>query len=134
MGKMQDINFRSVEEFLDFLPDNERKIVDHLRYLILDCIPECKEKLAYNVPFYYKHRRICFIWPPAVPWGKGRVSGVELGFCYGNLLQDEINYLDKGERKQVYMKIFTDVSEIDADLIRAYLFEAAEIDERMNRK
>lgn len=61
MAKMQNVDFRNVEEFLEYLTDDERKIVECLRAIIIDCIPECKEKLSYNVPYFSKHSRICFI-------------------------------------------------------------------------
>ena len=55
MNKIQKLNFRNVDDFLDYLPDNELEIVQFLRQLIVDCIPNCTEKLAYNVPYYYKN-------------------------------------------------------------------------------
>ena len=61
MGKMQNIDFRKVEEFLDYLLDNERNIVNYLREIIVESIPECKKKLSYNVPYFSKYSRICFI-------------------------------------------------------------------------
>ncbi|MCX2681473.1 DUF1801 domain-containing protein [Galbibacter sp. EGI 63066] len=130
---MQNIDFDTVDDFLDYLPDNERKIVDYLRRIILECIPGCTEKLSYNVPFYYRHARICFIWPSSVPWGKVK-AGVQLGFCNGNLLQDELNYLDKGGRKQVYSKTFTDIKAIDVDLLKTYIFDAVKVDKQLKKK
>lgn len=68
MNKFQPVKFRNIGEFFDFIPENEREIVLALRQLILDSIPGCRERLAYNVPYYYLHSRICFIWPPSIPW------------------------------------------------------------------
>ena len=133
MSKMQNVSFKNVGEFLDFLPDEERGIVDYLQEIIIECIPECKEKLSYNVPYYSKHSRICFIWPASVPWGNVKMNGVQLGFCKGYLLQDDINYLEKGNRKQVYSKVFFDIKEIDVDLLRVYLFDAVEVDEEFSK-
>ena len=129
---MQNVHFNTVEDFLDYLPGHERKMVDTLRRIVMECIPDAKEKLAYNVPYYYRHSRICFIWPASVPWGNVKLNGVQLGFCRGNLLQDSIGFLEKGTRKQVYTKTYTDVKTIreDEDLIRAFLFDAIEVDER----
>ena len=39
MAKMQHVKFGSVGEFLDYLPDNEREIVEVLRAIVLDSIP-----------------------------------------------------------------------------------------------
>jgi hypothetical protein len=128
--RFQDVKFKTVQEFLDYLPEEELKVVKFLRNLVLDCLPDVQEKLSYNVPFYSIHSGICFIWPSSVKWGKGHSwTGVRFGFQQGNLLADEIDYLDKGERKQVYWKNFSSVKEIDVDLLKSYLFEAAIVDQ-----
>lgn len=128
MAAMQNFRFDNVEAFLDYLPDHERAMVDVLRQIIMECIPDCREKLSYNVPYYWRHSRICFIWPSSVPWGNVKLHGVQLGFCQGNKLSDEIGYLERGNRKQVYTKTFTRVEEIDEEMLRAYLYEAVEVD------
>jgi hypothetical protein len=69
MNRFQNVKFRSVADFFDHLPDHETIIVNQLRDLIKATLPEVTEKLSYNVPFYKKHKRICYIWPSAVPWG-----------------------------------------------------------------
>ena len=71
------------------------------------------------------------IWPGAVSWGGKTWDGVEFGFNYGYLLADEIGYLDRGNRKQVYNKRFYPGDRIDEEILRAYLFEAWELDEMM---
>jgi len=128
--KMQNVSFQSVDDFLDYLPDDERKIVDVLRKLILHVMPDAQEKLSYNVPYYWLHSRVCFIWPSAIPWGKVPLKGVILGFCRGHLLLDDINFLEKGNRKEVYTKTFYSVSEINEELILTYLYQAIEIDQK----
>lgn len=133
--KMQQVSFSSVEEFLDFLPDDELRIVERLRALIFSCIPDITEKLSYNVPFYKRHKGICFIWPASVLWGNTKsYIGVRLGFNSGYLMRDELNYLDAGDRKQVYYKDFKDIHEIEQDVLKAFLFEALEIDSLVGRK
>jgi hypothetical protein len=73
--KMQDVDFKNVDDLPAFIPENELKIVERLRKIIFSCLPGCTEKLAYNVPFYKVHANICFIWPPSVNWGgKARVT------------------------------------------------------------
>src|SRR5829696_3835563 len=105
MNRFQDVDFRNVNDFLDYLPDKELGIVERLRELVFECIPDAKEKLAYNVPFYYRHSRICFIWPGIVQWGKTKKAGVQFALCRGNLLADP-SYLDTGNRKEMYYKTF----------------------------
>ena len=130
MSKMQSTNFRSVEDMLDYLPKEELEMVTVIRRLILSTIPDCEERLAYQVPYYYRASRICFIWPGSVPWGNVTFQGVIMGFCRGYLLNDQAGYLDKGNRKQVCTKTFRQMNEIDVDLLRSYLFDAVEVDKR----
>ena len=131
-NKFQDVDFKNVEEFLDYLPDAELKIVLTLRKMIFDCIPNCQEKLSYNVPFYHRKKNICFIWPSSIAWGKMKQRGVRLGFTSGYLMRDEINYLDKGDRKQMFFKDFYAINDIESDMLKTYLFEAGLIEEAMH--
>ena len=134
---MQNVSFNSIDEFLDFLPEDELKITLALRKIILECIPHVTEHLTFNVAYYKRKRGICFIWPASILWGnKKSYEGVRLGFMYGYLLNDEAGYLDKGNRKQVYYRDFITIRDLDIDLIKSYFFEAAEIDSkpRINRK
>ena len=132
--KMQEVDFGSMEELFAFLPEDELKIVQLLRKIIFSCIPDVEEKISYNVPFYKRHSNICYIWPSSVQWGNVKHSGVQFGFNKGYLMQDEINYLEKGKRKQVYWKTFHSVKEIDIELLKAYIFEAAFVDEEILKK
>ena len=131
--RMQNVSFRTVGELLRFLPEDQLEITERLRELVYECIPGIKEKLSFQVPFFKKRKGICYIWPGAVPWGKKTKEGVEFGFQYGHLLADEAGYLEHGKRKQVFSKRFFSVEEINEDILREYLFEAAENDE-MNYK
>ncbi len=127
--KMQSVAFRNVGELLDYLPEQQLAITEKLRELVFECIPGVEERLSFNVPFYREYGGICFIWPGAVAWGSKTWEGVEFGFQHGNLLADEINYLERGTRRQVFYKKFYRTEDINEDLLRAYLFEAAEVDE-----
>jgi hypothetical protein len=133
--KMQDVSFRSVDEFLDYLPADELKITERLRKLIFDSVPGITEKLSYNVPFYKMNKGMFFIWPSAVLWGKTKsYKGVRFGFQQGFLLTDDADYLDKGDRKQVYYRDFLSLKDIDSDLLRTYIYEAAIIDAQFKKQ
>lgn len=133
--KMQNVNFKSVEEFWAFLPPEELEVVEFLRQLIYDCIPDVTEKLSYNVPYFTRHQRICFLWPGSVLWGKKQTyTGVRFGFTQGHLLSDEVGYLNLEGRKQVAWRDFQSVEEIDVELLRMYIYEAVVVDERLARK
>ena len=129
--KMQNVTFKTIDEFLEFLPVEELKIVNVLRQLVFTCMPDAIEKLSFNVPYYKRHKTVCFIWPASVLWGKTKTyEGVRFGFSNGYLLQDENIYLNKGNRKQIYWRDFISVKDIDVDLLRTYLFEAIMIDDQ----
>ena len=122
------IKFTSLLEFWEYLPADERGITDILRQIVLETLPlHCKEKLTYNVPFFYGKRRICMIWPASVPGG-GISSGVLFGFCQGNKLSDKDGYLIHGNNKQIYYKIFDAASEIEIDAIASLLTQAVQLD------
>ncbi len=123
MGNPQQIKFWNLADFTESLPEHELKIVNFLREVILSAIPECAEKLAYNVPFYYLKYRVCYIWPASVPWG-GLEEGVAIGFCKGDLLSNAHEVDSKGMTKV----IFTDVKQINVKQIEQLLFEAAILD------
>ena len=43
------------------LPENEKIIVDVLRQIIIENLPEyCKEKISYNVPFFLRQQRYMY--------------------------------------------------------------------------
>lgn len=133
--KFQEHRFKHLEEFYDHITPQEASILLPLRKLILDCIPGCTEYLSYNVPYFKKHRGICFLWPQSVTWGGVKQKGaVRFGFIQGHLLQDEWNFLEKGQRKQVFWKDFDQLNEEDIVLINTFLFEAAAVDDALNER
>jgi len=124
------IKIKSLYQLYEILPEDERIIVDVLRQIVKENLPpNCKEKISYNVPFFYGRRGICIIWPSTIPRG-GVKSGVLLGFWYGNRLQDIDNYLTHGTNKQIFYKIYNSVDEIDEEAIVKLLKEAVMLDNR----
>jgi hypothetical protein len=127
MNKFQPVDFQDLDDLYAYLPEHELKMVKALRALVYECIPEVKEKLSYNVPFFRLRRNICFIWPGSVPWG-GTFKGVQFGFTKGHLLADAAGYLDAGKRKFVRTRTYQSLSEADFESLRALLYEAQVID------
>ena len=127
MNKFQPIDFQDLDDLFAFLPTEELEIVKALRLLVYECIPEVKEKLSYNVPFFRVKKTICFIWPGSVPWG-GTFEGVQFGFTKGHLLLNEDNYLAAGKRKYVRTITFSSIKEIDFERLRLLLYEANIVD------
>ncbi|PJZ54028.1 DUF1801 domain-containing protein [Leptospira adleri] len=118
---------KNFESFFTKLTEEEKEIVSTLREFVFESIPEVKEKISYNVPYYFLNTRICFIWPSSVPLGPK--SGVEFGFCKGNLLSDPRKLLFAGERKIVRSISYGSKEEIDSKALRNFLLEAVILDE-----
>ena len=120
-----------IETYLDLfaiLPEDERIMVDVLREIVREELPpNCKEKISYNVPYFYGNKGICIIWPSAIPRG-GIKKGVLFGFWYGNKLNDVDNFLTHGTNKQIFYKIYLTPEEIDDKPIRKLLMEAVRVD------
>ncbi len=120
------IKFASIDDFLNYISEDELLIVDKLRNLIFEEIPDVKEKLSYNVPFYSRKQRICHLWPASIPWGNTPMKGVQLGFSKGYLIDHSAIVM--GKRKEVGVLTFHKINDIDEEMIRSILLEALLID------
>ena len=128
------MKIKNLLELFALLPEEERIIVDVLRQIIIEHLPEyCKEKISYNVPFFYGNKGICIIWPAAVPRG-GIRKGVLLGFWYGNRLKDPDHFLSHGTNKQIFYKIYETAEEIDEKPIKKLLKEAIKLDSTFKKR
>ena len=131
---MPTVKIRSIVSLFDILPEEEKIIVDVLRQIIIENLPaNCKEKISYNVPFFYGNKGICIIWPSTIPRG-GIKKGVLLGFWYGNKIVDEDGYLTHGTNKQIFYKIYTSADDIDEAAIVKLLKEAVKVDNSWSKK
>lgn len=127
---MQQVKFNSIVEFFEYLPPNEAEMTHILRDVVRETLPEIKEKLTYNVPFYKLKKTICFIWPGSVLWGKTRkYTGVRFGFAYGAQLDPLEKDLKLEQRKKVAYLHFNRAEDLDLELIRHYLRRSVELDE-----
>ena len=119
---------RSLLQLYELLTDQERIMVDVLRQIVTENLPgHCREKLSYNVPFFYGNRGICIIWPASIPRG-GIKKGVLFGLWHGNRLKDVDGYLDRGTNKQIFYKVYKDTDQIDEAAIVKLLKEAVQLD------
>lgn len=127
MAKAQ-LKFRSLVELFEFLPRDEAMLTDVLRQITIETLSGYgKEKLSYNVPFFYGNKSICLIFPASVP-RSGVKSGVLFGFWYGNRLKDENSYLAHGTNKQIFYKVYQSASEIDIPALTGLIGEAVALD------
>jgi hypothetical protein len=122
------VKINNLVELYSILPEDEKLIVDVLRQIIREALPDyCKEKISYNVPFFYGNKGICIVWPSTIPRG-GIKKGVLLGFWYGNRLHDKDQFLTHGTNKQIFYKIYEAVAEVDERPIKKLLKEAVKLD------
>jgi|SRR5690348_623014 hypothetical protein len=127
---MSSLKIKSLLQLYELLPEQERIIVDVLRQIITGNLASyCKEKISYNVPFFYGKKGICIVWPSTVPRG-GIKKGVLLGFWYGNKLNDVNGYLTHGTNKQIFYKIYHTVEEVNEEEITLLLQEAVKLDQQ----
>lgn len=130
----EPIKFQSLVALFEFLPREEALLTDILRQITIETFNGYgKEKLSYNVPFFYGNRSICLIFPASVP-RSGVKSGVLFGFWYGNRMKDKNNYLEHGTNKQIFYKIYQSVEEIDIPALTGLIKEAIELDKSFNKK
>jgi hypothetical protein len=85
--KEAGLNIRNTEgiEFkgkwmLDYLPEHELEIV-LLQKLFWNVCQTIKRNQL-TMFLYYRHSRICYIWPATIPWDK--MSKSVAGFCKGD--------------------------------------------------
>jgi len=132
----------NAEEMIQSIPRNEQVIVRRLCALIEECIPSATEKSYFDMGIVYSHHRmICFVWPPSVFYGEKqkrdieiqKKKGVTFGFCQGNKMANDKGLLLSEGRKQIYVMYFKNLNDINEDIVRALLFEAAMIDEEFGR-
>ena len=128
MKDRSSFKIRSLVQLFDMLPENERIITDVLRQIVIENLPAtCREKISYNVPFFYGNKGICIIWPSTIPRG-GIKEGVLFGFWYGNRLNDADHYLTHGTNKQIFYAIYKEPEDINEKAIVKLLKEAARVD------
>lgn len=124
------LRFASVQELMDFLPADERALMERLRGFIISEALQLNERLSYNVLVYKLRRDVCFLWPASVLWGGSKTyDGVRFGFSHANLLADPSAYLARGTRKQVYWRDLQDVTRTDERMLAQLLAQAVHVDE-----
>jgi hypothetical protein len=96
---------KSLLQLYNIIPETERIIVDVLRQIVTENInATIKEKISYQVPYYFGNKGLCIIWPSAIKGG-GIKRGVLFGMWQGYLLQDKNKYLQHGNNKIIFYKI-----------------------------
>jgi hypothetical protein len=129
MKAVEHKKIKSILELYESVTEEERIIVDVLRQFVIEMLPAyCKEKISFNVPYFYGKKGICIIWPASIPRG-GIKKGVLFGFWYGHKLKDKDRYLTHGTNRQIFYKIYTDIAQINFSALKKLLKEAITLDQ-----
>ena len=124
------LRFATVGALLDFLPEDERVLMERLLELVTSEAPDLRERLSYNVLVYKLRRDVCFLWPASVLWGVRKTyDGVRFGFSHADLLSDPSGYLERGKRKQVYWRDLQQLSVTDERMLGQLLAQAVARDQ-----
>lgn len=124
---------KDFDSFYEDLLLSEKSICLRLRELLLTNFPELREKFGYGVPYYWRHSRICFMYPASFPYS-GMEAGMAFGFVRGHLLSNEQGLLDFGERKEVaYIRLLSE-KDIREELLLEILHEAVLLDEELAKR
>lgn len=127
------ITFRSLVELFEFLPADQALLLDILRQIAIETLGGYgKEKISYNVPFFYGNRSLFLIYPAAVPRG-GFKSGVMFAFWYGSRLKDNDHYLEHGTNRQIYYRIYHSAEEVNIRSLKKLIREAVELDKTFKK-
>lgn len=128
-----------IDAFIEAQPSSENaEIMRHIRQLLKQWLPELTERIAYKLPFFYLHGRLCYLKPDK--------EGVDWTFCHGMKLpggKDWFVYDSSEQRGQEVGRIFIGNSTSDGyespltllpeggddmswEEVRALTFDAAE--------
>jgi uncharacterized protein YdeI (YjbR/CyaY-like superfamily) len=114
-----------IDEYIGSLPDWSQKICKRLRKIVLKSDPKIIEDWKWG-PNYYLEGMVCGY--------AGFQKHVNFVFFQGSLLKDKYNILNSntGNLHNRHLK-FTDVKEIDEDILLEYLLEAIDNNKKGKR-
>jgi uncharacterized protein len=116
---------RTVEEYIDSLPDEQQRIITLIRNLILAEVPGIEERFSFKIPFY--HYFGMFMYLNAVP------GGIDIGFCRGKDLQMAFPQLETKGRAIVASLLIGHEKEIIQKNLRTLIIAAAAWNEEAKR-
>ncbi len=120
---------KTYQDFYNQVEGEDRLMVDILRDIVYEVESNFREKISYDVPYYFLHSRVCFIWPSAVKFGPKK--GVKFGFCKGAHLDDFDTILDTEGRKEIGTITFLKAEDIKAKQIKELLYQALILDKEI---
>lgn len=108
--------------FIESLEPRERDVMARIHELLMS-LPGVTDRIRYGIPFFYYHSWFCYMNPQ-------KKGGVELVFIKGQELSNAQGLLDPKDRKQVAGITYSEVSEIEEEVLLEIILEAIMLDER----
>lgn len=81
---------RTVDEYIDSLPEDRKIICEKIRELVLENVPGIQEKLSFKIPFYHYFGMFMYL--------NNTCDGIDVGFCRGKDLTEAFPQLQLKER------------------------------------
>ena len=116
---------RTVDEYIESLPDNKREICELLREMILENVPGLEEKLSFKIPFYHYFGMFMYL--------NNTREGVDLAFCRGKDLLNEFPQLSLKNRATIATITIVTKKDIVSFQVREMIVTAAAWNEEAKR-
>jgi hypothetical protein len=106
-----------VDIYIDDLPENQKAIVTTIRHLLLELVPNIREKYSFKLPFYHYFGMFCYI--NKIP------NGIDFCFCRGKDLMEEFPQLLLKKRAKIAGVELYSVKEIHTKAVKEIILTAA---------
>jgi hypothetical protein len=116
---------RSVDEYIESLPDNKRAICELLREMILENVPGIEEKLSFKIPFYHYFGMFMYL--------NNTKEGIDVAFCRGKDLLNEFPQLSFKKRATIATISINNKKDIVSFQLREIIVTAAAWNEEAKR-
>jgi hypothetical protein len=112
----------TVDEYIAGLDEWQSEIVTALRRLVLEAVPEARERFKWSQPVYESNGPFCFI--------KAHKKHVNFGFWWGVELDDPLRLLEGSGEKMRHVKV-TSLEKIQQQAFRDLARSSAEANQRL---
>lgn len=116
---------RSVDEYIESLPDDRREICEIARELILSNVPGIEEKLSFKIPFYHFFGMFMYL--------NNTKEGIDVAFCRGKDLLEEFPQLNIKKRATIATVTIQNKKDITKLTLREIIVAAAAWNEEAKR-
>ncbi len=107
-----------VDDYIFNLSEQQQKLANRLRQLILTMVPAVVEKFSYKIPFYHYFGMFCYI--NAIP------DGIDLGICRGRDLATAFPSLEEKGRAIMATVAIYSLADFEKKEVAAIIAAAAD--------